>query len=140
MEELIMEKDLIKFMENVKPINKDLSLYEDDNKGVMFYLNTVQLLTKVELLELDKKEYTVKKFEGGIEDLEYDIIEVERPVSKYNITKKEEDKYTITNSKVAVRKVYNVSNAIGIYKSFTNKDDAMKLAKDINKNIITYFE
>lgn len=135
-----MEKDLIKFMENVKPINKDLSLYEDDNKGVMFYLNTVQLLTKVESLELDKKEYTVKKFEGGIEDLEYDIIEVERPVSKYNITKKEEDKYTITNSKVAVRKVYNVSNAIGIYKSFTNKDDAMKLAKDINKNIITYFE
>lgn len=135
-----MEKDLIKFMENVKPINKDLSLYEDDNKGVMFYLNTVQLLTKVESLELDKKEYTVKKFEGGIEDLEYDIIEVERPVSKYNITKKEEDKYTITNSKVAVRKVYNVSNAIGIYKSFTNKNDAMKLAKDINKNIITYFE
>ena len=135
-----MEKDLIKFMENVKPINKDLSLYEDDNKGVMFYLNTVQLLTKVESLELDKKEYTVKKFEGGIEDLEYDIIEVERPVSKYSITKKEEDKYTITNSKVAVRKVYNVSNAIGIYKSFTNKDDAMELAKDINKNIITYFE
>lgn len=135
-----MEKDLIKFMENVKPINKDLSLYEDDNKGVMFYLNTVQLLTKVESLELDKQEYTVKKFEGGIEDLEYDIIEVERPVSKYNITKKEEDKYTITNSKVAVRKVYNVSNAIGIYKSFTNKDDAMELAKDINKNIITYFE
>ena len=135
-----MEKDLIKFMENVKPINKDLSLYEDDNKGVMFYLNTVQLLTKVESLELDKNEYTVKKFEGGIEDLEYDIIEVERPVSKYSITKKEEDKYTITNSKVAVRKVYNVSNAIGIYKSFTNKEEAMELAKDINKNIITYFE
>ena len=95
-----MEKDLIKFMGNVKPINKDLSLYEDNNKGVMFYLNTVQLLTKVEALELDKNEYTVKKFEGGIEDLEYDIIEVERPVSKYSITKKEEDKYTITNSKV----------------------------------------
>lgn len=132
-----MEKDLIKFMANIKPINKDISLYESDN--TLFYMNTVQLLTKVETLELSKEEYQVKKFEGSIDDLEYQIEEVDRPVSKYTITKKEEDKYVITNTKVKVRKVYNVSNAIGIHKSFTNVDDAMELAKDINKNLITYF-
>ena len=134
-----METNLTKFMENIKLINKDLSLYEDLNKGVLFYVNTAQLFTKVENLQLSKEEFTVKKFEGVVDELDYDIIEVDRPISKYSITKKEEDKYTITNSKVKVRNIWNVSNAIGIHKSFNNKEEALELAKEINKNIEPYF-
>lgn len=134
-----MEIELTKFMNNIKIINKEISLYEDDNKGVMFYISTPQLITKVEKLELSSEEYKIKKFEKTIEDLEYDIIDVERPVSKYTITKKEEDKYTIVNNKIAVRQVWNVSNAIGNYKSFTDKDKAIEYAKEINENIIPYF-
>ena len=134
-----METNLTKFMENIKLMNKDLSLYEDLNKGVLFYVNTAQLFTKVENLQLSKEEFTVKKFEGVVDELDYDIIEVDRPISKYSITKKEEDKYIITNSKVKVRNIWNVSNAIGIHKSFNNKEEALELAKEINKNIEPYF-
>lgn len=135
-----METDLTKFMDHITLINKDISKYEDNEKGVVFYCNTVQLLTKVENLELSKEEYQVKKFEQAIDDLEYNIEEVERPQSKYAITKKEEDRYTIVNSKVKVRQVYNVSNAIGIHKSFINKDEALAYADEINKKVVPFFE
>lgn len=134
-----MEKDLIKFEENIEVINKDISKYEDE-KGTMFILNTISLLSKVEALELSKEEYNVKKFEGSIDDLDYNIIEVTRPVSKYSLTKKEEDKYTIVDSKVAVRQVYNVSNGIGIHKTFTTKEEALELAKNINNKYLGYFK
>ena len=127
-----MELELSKFMENITLINKDYSLYKNEEKGVMFYVNTVQLLVKVENLELSSEEYKIKRFEGSVEELDYNIVEVDRPQSKYKITKKEEDRYTIVNSKVSVRQVWNVSNAVGIYKSFTNKEDAMKYASDLN--------
>lgn len=135
-----METNLTKFMDHITLINKDISKYEDNEKGVVFYCNTVQLLTKVENLELSKEEYQVKKFEQAIDDLEYNIEEVERPQSKYAITKKEEDRYTIVNSKVKVRQVYNVSNAIGIHKSFINKDEALAYAEEINKKVVPFFE
>lgn len=135
-----METNLTDFMLHIKLINKDISKYEDDDKGVLFYVNTIQLLTKVENLQLSAEEYKIKRFDGSIDNLEYDIIEVDRPVSKYTITKKEEDKYTITNTKVKVRNVYNVSNAIGIHKSFIDKKEALEYAEEINKNVIPYFE
>ena len=62
-------------------------------------------------------------------------------LNKNEITKKDEDKYTITEKEVAVRKIWNVSNTAGAFKSFTSKDDALKSSKlklstnklDINK-------
>jgi hypothetical protein len=141
MEELEMQTDLTEFMKHIRLGNKDISKYEDDDKGIMYHLNTIQLLTKVERLELSAEEYKKAKFECKIDKkLEYDIIEVDRPQSKYNITKKEEDRFTIVESKVKVRVVWNVSNALGIYKSFTNKVDALEYAEEINKNILPYFE
>lgn len=135
-----METDLIKFMENIKMLNKDISIYKNEEKGILFYVNTIQLLAKVEKLELSKEEYQKALFEKKINDLKYGIIDVNRPQSKYLITKKQEDMYTIVDSKVSVRQVWNVSNPLGVYKSFTNKEEAMELAEEINKNIITYYQ
>lgn len=135
-----METNLNNFMEHITTINKDISVYNDEDKGVLFYVNTIQLLTKVDYLELSSEEYKKAKFEKKIEDLEYNISEVERPQSKYARTKKQEDMYIIENAKVKVRQIWNVSNPIGIYKSFTNKEEAMKLAESINKEIVKYFE
>ena len=134
-----MEKDLIKFNNNIEVINKDISKYEDE-KGTMFICNTISLIAKVEALELSKEELKMKIFEGEIDDLDYKIENVKRPVSKYSLTKKEEDKFTIVDSEVAVRKVYNVSNGVKIHKSFTNKEDALKLAKEINDKYLVYFK
>ena len=131
-----MQDNILEFNKKTRIINKDYSIYEDEEKGIIFALNTVNCLARVDYLELSKEEYEKSKFEKKIDDLDYSIVEVDRPQSKYFITKKEEDKYTIVDSKVKVRQVWNVSNQIGIHKSFTNKEEAMELAKDINTRIL----
>lgn len=131
---------LTEFMEKITILNKDIATYRDDEKGRLFDINTISLLPKVERLELSSDEFKKAKFEMKVEDLEYDIIEVDRPVPKNTITKNDKDMYTIVNNKVKVRLVWNVSNAIGVYKSFTNKDEAMEYAENIKKDIIKYFE
>ena len=115
--------------------DKDFSIYEDNEKGIMFVLNTVQLLARVDYLELDKEQYKVSKFQQKIDDLEYNIVNVKKLIPKSEITGKEEDKLVITEKEVAVRQIWNVSNGLGIFKSFNNKEDAFKLAKEINDNI-----
>lgn len=134
-----MEKDLIKFYDNVEVINKDLSRYED-NKGNMFILNTINLLARVDYMELTKEEYKVAKFQQKIEDLDYSIINVTKVVPKNEITKKEEDKYTLLDKKVSVRQIWNVSNPYGVFKSYTNKDEAVKYAKEVNEKILKYYK
>jgi len=134
-----MEKDLIKFYDNVEVINKDLSRYEDD-KGNMFILNTINLLARVDYMELTKEEYKVAKFQQKIEDLDYSTTNIKRVVSKNEITKKEEDKYTLVDKEVSVRQIWNVSNPYGVFKSYTNKDEAVKYAKEVNEKILKYYK
>lgn len=132
-----MERDLCKFYENVKVINKDLSEYNDE-KGNGFIFNTVNVLVRMDYLELTKEEYTSLKFQQKIEDLDYEIINVKRPVPKNEITGKDEDKFTITEKEVAVRRIWNVSNAFGIVKSFTNQLDALNFYNEINSKYLPY--
>ena len=132
----MLNEKINEFMEKVEILNKDISQYKDEEKGRMFCLNTIQLLARVDYLELSKEEYEKAKFEMKIDNLEYNIIETTRPVPKNTITKKDSDKYTIVNSKVKVRQVWNVSNALGIKKSFTNKDEAMELAESLNEETL----
>lgn len=131
-----MQDNIIEFNKKVLIINKDYAMYKDEEKGVMFPLNTVNLLARVDYLELSKEEYEKAKFEMKIDNLEYNIIETTRPVPKNTITKKDSDKYTIVDSKVKVRQVWNVSNALGIKKSFTNKEEAMQLAESLNEETL----
>lgn len=133
-----MEMELNKFMEKIEIINKDLSIYKDQEKGMMFYLNTVQLLVRVEPLELDKEQYQIALFEKKIEDLEYERETITRVVPKNKITKNDKDKYTLTNKEVIVKKVYNVANALNVKKSFVDKDEAMEYAEEINNRIKEY--
>lgn len=133
-----MEMELNKFMEKVDIINKDLSIYKDNEKGMLFYLNTVQLLVRVEPLELDKEQYKIALFEKKVEDLKYKEEKIKRVVPKNTITKDDKDKYTLTNKKVIVKKVYNVANALNVKKSFVDKKEAMEYAEAINRGIIEY--
>lgn len=131
---------LDEFMEKVEILGKEFSMYVDDEKGVSFPLNTVHLLTRVDMLELAKEEYQVAKFQKKIDDLDYKIENIKRAVPKNEITKKDEDKFTITEKEVAVRKVWNVSNTAGAFKSFTDKDDALKVSKEINEEVFGYLK
>ena len=129
---------LDEFMEKVEILGKEFSIYTDEEKGVSFPLNTVHLLTRVDMLELTKEEYQVAKFQKKIDDLDYEIKNVKRAVPKNEITKKDEDKYTITEKEVAVRKIWNVSNTAGAFKSYNNKEEAMKKSKEINEKVFEY--
>lgn len=130
-----MKDNLIDFMNKVEIINKDLSRYQDLEKGIIFSLNTIQLLPRLDYMELDKTTYDKSKFEQKIDDLKYNIINVDKPSSKYLRTKKEEDRFIIENQKVAVRQVWNVVNALGLHKSFTNKDEALELYNDLYNKV-----
>lgn len=131
---------LDEFMEKVEILGKEFSIYTDNEKGVSFPLNTVHLLTRVDMLELSKEEYQVAKFQKKIDDLDYKIENIKKAVPKNEITGKDEDKFTITEKEVAVRKVWNVSNTAGAFKSFTNKDDALKSSKEINAKVFEHLK
>lgn len=131
---------LDEFMKNVEILGKEFSIYTDEEKGVSFPLNTVHLLTRVDMLELSKEEYQVAKFQKKIDDLDYKIENIKKAVPKNEITGKNEDKFTITEKEVAVRKIWNVSNTAGAFKSFTDKDEAMEYSKNINKEVFNYLK
>lgn len=131
---------LEEFINNVEILGKEFAIYTDKDKGVSFPLNTVHLLARVDYLELTKEEYAAAKFGQKIEDLDYKITNVKKPVPKNEITGKDEDKYTITEKEVAVRQVWNVSNTAGAFKSYTSKDEAMEKAKEINNKIFEYLK
>lgn len=130
-----MKDNLIDFMSKIEIINKDLARYKDEEKGIVFSLNTIQLLPRLDYLELDKTQYETQKFEQKIDNLEYNIINVDKPASKYARTKKEEDKFVIENQKVAVRQVWNVVNALGLHKSFNNKEEALKVYNELYERV-----
>lgn len=130
-----METDIKKFMEYIRVIDKDFSSYEDKDKGVVFICNTVSLLAKCEYLELDKKQYEAALFQKQVEKLDYEIKNIKRAVPKNEITKKEEDKFTITEKEVAIHRIWKVSNAIGVFKCFVNKDEAIEYTNKINSTI-----
>ena len=131
---------LDEFMKDVEILGKEFSVYTDEKKGVMFPLNTVHLLTRVDMLELSKEEYQAAKFQKKIDDLDYKIENIKKAVPKNEITGKDEDKFTITEKEVAVRKIWNVSNTAGAFKSFVNKNEAMEYSKKINKEVLEYLK
>ena len=131
-----MIENLIEYMGKIKIIDKNISEYEDKEKGVKYMLNTPSLLARVDYLELTDTEFNKAKFEQKVDNLEYKTKMVDRPKSKYEVTKKEEDRYTIINSKVKVHEIWNVSNGLGFKKSFDNKEEALKLYVEINTPIV----
>lgn len=130
-----MKDNLVDFMNKVEIINKDLARYEDLEKGIIFSLNTIQLLPRLDYMELDKTAYDKSKFEQKIDDLKYNVINVDKPSPKYLRTKKEEDKFIIENQKVAVRQIWNVVNALGLHKSFNNKEEALKVYNELYERV-----
>lgn len=131
-----MVKDLDKFYNSLKIIDKTMSVYEDKD-GNYSVLPTSSLLVAVDYNEFEKNQYDVAVFNGDIpKDFKTDIKNIKKPVPKYEITKKEEDRYIITEKEVAVKPVWFVINGLKIKKAFNNKEKALKKAKEINEVII----
>lgn len=136
----MIEEKIEEFMSKVTIINKEISQYKNDEKGLIYPLSTAQLLTRVDYLELTKDELQKAKFEMKVDKKEYKMYDCTRLVPKYSITKVEADKYTITDKKVKATHIWNVTNQAGIHTTFEDKEEAFKLCESINNKIYEAFK
>ena len=131
----MIEQNLNEFMECIDIKSKEVSIYKNEEKGLMYPVGTTSLLCRVDYLELADKELEKYKFEQKIDNKEYKMYDCERIVPKYEITKIEADKYTLTTKKIKATHIYNVSNNLGIHTTLEDKDEAFKLCEEINNKI-----
>ena len=132
-----MEKELIKFNENITKINKDIAKYEDE-KGNYYLIPIGQLMCTCEYKELDEVSYKNALFEKIIDkDVEYMKIKTTKVVDKSTITHNKNDQGTLIDKEVEVSQVWFVKNGIGLTKAFANKEKALSYVEEINNK---YFE
>lgn len=128
-------------MSKVKTLCKDLCEYYDEEKGIKYLLPTSYVWARVDYFELTNDELKKAIFEeqvDKIDDLNY--IESTRRQSKYEITKREEDRWTITEAKVKVNQLWVVSNGMKIKNTFNNKEEAIKFLDEINEPLKVYLK
>jgi len=131
-----MTRNLDEFYKNLEIVNKDFSIYRDDDYNYSV-LPTAGVLVAVDYNELNKQQWEVAKFNQDIpKDFETELAMVDKTVSKYDITHKEEDKYTLTTKKEAIHKVWFVMNQFKVKKAFKDGEEALKYAEEINKPIL----
>lgn len=132
-----MIKDIEKFYnECITIIDENLTEYKDED-GNYSILPTSGILVSVDYNELNKQQYEIAVFNQDIpKDFKTEIKKVKKAISKYDITHKEEDRFTLTEKEENVRQVWFVMNQLKIKKAFNNKEEALELAEKINKPII----
>lgn len=135
-----MERDLIKFNENITKVTKEIAKYEDE-KGNYTLIPVAQLLCNIEYMELDEIMYKKALFEKIIDkDLECNEIEITKVVDKSTITGNKKDQGIIVDSKVKAKQVWVVKNGLGLTKSFNNKDKALELVNELNNKYLEMAE
>ncbi len=135
-----MEKDLIKFNENITKITKEIAKYQDE-KGNIALFNIGQLMCGCEYMELDEPMYKKALFEKLIDkNTGYNKIRITKAVDKSSLTKNKKDMGTIVDSEVEVSQVWIVKNGAGLTKSFNNADEALKLVDELNTKYLEMAE
>jgi hypothetical protein len=135
------QESLSEFIKKVNILNKDIAEYYNEETGNKFIIPTSYLWTRVDYLELTNDEVKKERFNQVIDnkDIKYNYIDSTRPMSKYEKTKIEADRYTIIEGKVKVNQIWLVSNELKYKETFNNKEEAIKLADDINKKLKDLF-
>lgn len=135
-----MEKDLMKFNENITKVTKEIAKYED-NKGNYTLIPVAQLLCNIEYMELDEIMYKKALFEKIIEkDVKYNKIKTTKVVDKSTITHNKKDQGTLVDNEVEVSQVWVVKSGLGLTKSFDNKDKALELVNELNDKYLEMAE
>ena len=131
------QESLIEFMKRVKIINKEIAEYENEETGSYFMIPTSYLWSRVDYLELTNEELKKAIFNQEVDktNLKYNYIESTRPAPKSEITKNDNDKYTIIDAKVQVNQIWLVSNGLKYKQTFNNKEEALKLANEVNEEL-----
>ena len=133
-------ENIKEYMDKVHIINKDLAEYINEETGVKYMIPMSHLLARIEYTEASKNELDKLLFERAIDRLEYNSKMAKRPVVKSTITHDKKDDTTLVDSEIKVYQIWNVTNGLNIKKSFTNKEEAIKLYDEINKKILEAME
>lgn len=135
-----MERDLIKFNENITKVTKEIAKYED-NKGNYTLIPVAQLLCNIEYMELDEIMYKKALFEKIIEkDVEYNKIKTTKVVDKSTITHNKKDQGTLVDNEVEVSQVWIVKNGIGLTKAYDEKVRALQVVNELNNKYLEMAE
>lgn len=132
-----MEKELLKFYENIEFLgSKDVCKYED-KKGNLVILPISNLILNCEYVEIDEAQKKIAIYNGELDkDLELEKIKVTRKKDKFEKTKNEKDKGTIIDMEVEVSKVWFVRNGLRLSKAYNDKDKALAFVKETNEKIM----
>ena len=135
-----MERDLIKFNENITKVTKEIVKYEDE-KGNYTLIPVAQLLCNIEYMELDEPMYKKALFEKIIEkDVEYNKIKTTKVVDKSTITHNKKDQGTLVDNEVEVSQVWVVKNGIGLTKAYDSKEKAIECVESLNEKTLKMAE
>ena len=134
------QENLKEFMDHINVLNKDMSEYEDKEKGIKYLVPNSYIFARCDYLELTNEELKKEQFNQTIEktNLKFNYIDSTRPAPKYEITKREEDKYTIIDAKVKVNQIWLVTNGLKYNKAFNNKEEALEFVDVINNRLKEY--
>ena len=135
-----MERDLIKFNENITKVTKEIVKYEDE-KGNVALFNIGQLMCGCEYMELDEVSYKKALFEKIIEkDAEYNKIKAIKTVDKSTITHNKKDQGTLVDAEVEVSQIWVVKNGLGMTKAFNEKVKALQVVTELNNKYLEMAE
>ena len=135
-----MERDLIKFNENITKVTKEIVKYEDE-KGNVALFNIGRLMCGCEYMELDEVSYKKALFEKIIEkDAEYNKIKAIKTVDKSTITHNKKDQGTLVDAEVEVSQIWVVKNGLGMTKAFNEKVKALQLVDELNNKYLEMTE
>lgn len=130
------QESLSEFTKRVNIINKEIAEYYNEETGSKFMIPSSYLWARVDYLELTNEELKKAIFNQEVDKIDgLKYIETTRPAPKYESTKREEDKYTIIDAKIKANQLWLVSNGLKYKETFNNKEDAIKLADEINNSL-----
>ena len=125
----MIEESLEEYMGKITIKTKEVAEYYNEETGLLYPLPTPSLLCRVDYLELTKEELEKAKFEMQVEKKDYKMYECTRVMPDKKI------KNHIINGEVQATHIWNVKNQTGIFSTFEDKEEAIKLAREINDKI-----
>lgn len=135
-----MERDLIKFNENIEKVTKEIVKYEDE-KGNIALFNIGQLMCGCEYMELDEVSYKKALFEKIIDkNAKYNKIKAIKTVDKSTITHNKKGQGTLVDTEVEVFQVWVVKNGLGMTKAFNEKVRALQAVNELNNKYLEMAE
>lgn len=128
------KKDLVEFNKNVEFLGNDIAKYYDE-EGNMKILSVGMLFCQVQFLKVTQQAKKVMLFNREIsKDITFNKEFTMVP------QKDEKDPLKVKDIQMEVELMWKVQNGLGFATIFNNKEEALKVANDMNNKIFSLLE